>query len=156
MAERNNDIQKNKLKNKKRKPIIIFLGGLSVLLLVITIIVIVLPNETILSAYDELTSEDELNRVYHLEENGYMLDNGEYVRISISFLLEDSSNIDKLSRGQAFLRHSITKSISGADRTDFQGNKGLEWFENEIMNDLNQSFSDIDIERVYITGMVIS
>lgn len=121
-------------------------------------IMLVLPTETILSAYDKITSEHEheLDRTYHLQENGYMLDNGEFVRVSFSFVVKDSSIVEKLSKGRPFIKHTITKVLSGSDRNEFRGNEGLKWFENEIKSDLNDSFSDINIEQVYITGIVIS
>jgi len=140
--------------NLKQKQLLILFGMILAFFLIS--LLLFFPSNMNLFANDMSSSKSELNRVYHLEEDGYMLDNGDFVRLSLSFISEDDAGVHKLSRGRPFIKNTVTKIISGTERDTFKGSKGLEWFENEIMNDLNQSFSDIDIERVYITGIIIS
>ncbi|PYZ92705.1 hypothetical protein CR194_13695 [Salipaludibacillus keqinensis] len=147
----------NKKNSKRRGKSLLIVGSLSVFLFfLIAVVFLVIPNDTILSAYEDLTGEEEWERVYHLEEDGYMLDNGQFVRLSISIVVEDGSNVETLSRGQSFLKHTITKVISGSDRSALNGQEGLLWFESQIKKDLNESYADLKIERVYVRGIVIS
>jgi len=143
--------QKSNLKQKQ----LLILSGM-ILSFFLLAILLFFPSNMNLFANEMSSSKSELNRVYHLEEDGYMLDNGDFVRLSLSFISEDDAGVPKLSRARPFIKNTVTKILSGTERDTFKGSKGLEWFENEIMNDLNQSFSDIDIERVYITGIIIS
>lgn len=146
----------NKLKRTKKQRKLLISSGIMSLFFLLVILLIISSNMNLFTHEELSTNKSELNRVYHLEEDGYMLDNGDFVRISFSFVTEDDSGVPKLSKGRPYIRKSVTKILSGTDPSAFKGSQGLEWFENEIMTDLNQSFSDIDIERVYITGIIIS
>ncbi|WP_280769712.1 flagellar basal body-associated FliL family protein [Salipaludibacillus daqingensis] len=145
---------KKTTKSLKQRQLMMLSGIMSMFFLVI--ILLIIPSNLDLFGNEASANADELNRVYHLEENGYMLDNGDFVRVSLSFVTADNNGIPKLSRGRPFIKNTVTKILSGTDRDAFKGSDGLNWFESEIRNELNDSFSDIDVERVYITSIVIS
>ncbi|UTR16132.1 flagellar basal body-associated FliL family protein [Salipaludibacillus sp. LMS25] len=139
----------------KRRLVIILSASLLALFLLVAGVVLI-TNEGLKTAYADFTKEEEWDRIYHLEENGYMLDNGEFIRVSFAFVVTDSAQVTSLSDGQSLLKYTITDVISGKERHAFKGSDQLKQLEREIKESLNKAYSDVDLEHVYITSFVIS
>ncbi|MCR6108107.1 flagellar basal body-associated FliL family protein [Salipaludibacillus agaradhaerens] len=157
MAEEMEVSETSKTQTGKRRLVLILSASLLALIILVSgVVLIAIPNEKLKTAYADFTKEEEWDRIYHLEENGYMLDNGQFIRVSFAFVVTDSSQVTALSDGQSLLKYTITDVISGKKRSAFRGPDQLRQFEEDIKESLNKAYSDVELEHVYITSFVIS
>jgi len=149
-------IKKKKKIAKKQTLLWMSASFITLFTMIGTVLVMVLDEQAVSSAYEKFMSEDVWDRVYHMEESGFMLDNGEFVRASFTFEVGNNDNVDNLVRGKHLLKYAITDALSGLDRENLNGKRGLQKLENDIKSLLHDEYPGLGVRHVYITGIVIS
>ncbi|AOM82940.1 flagellar basal body-associated FliL family protein [Salisediminibacterium beveridgei] len=101
-------------------------------------------------------SDDVRERTYSTEERIYMMGDGNIVRAEFAIEVTNEEARTSLINGRKVIDWILSNAISEFDLERISGKSGKEALENEIKGTINRQFPSLQIERVYITSLVIT